>query len=106
MTLNIALDLLQKCYEEIKATEQMTSFKVNAAIVQLEEVGFGFNDIHARAYAAPLSRAGGIRAARGVNLDLARGATATSQHPAGDLPYRGIRGVCWKCGSQDHAGWR
>ena len=108
MTLEIALDTLQKRYEELQGTSEETALKVHAAIAQLEDFGFDVDGLNARAFAAhtPNFRGGGARTARGVNLDLARGAAAAAQQQPGDLPYRGMRGVCWKCASTDHADWR
>ena len=109
MTLDIALDLLAERIDELSSTTtEESSLRVHAAIAQLEDFGLDVGDLHARAFAAhtPHYRGGGARAARAVNLDLARGAAAAAQQQPGDLPYRGMRGVCWKCGSPDHADWR
>eukprot|EP00639_Heterosigma_akashiwo_P001320 CAMPEP_0194577348 /NCGR_PEP_ID=MMETSP0292-20121207/12163_1 /TAXON_ID=39354 /ORGANISM="Heterosigma akashiwo, Strain CCMP2393" /LENGTH=90 /DNA_ID=CAMNT_0039429707 /DNA_START=203 /DNA_END=472 /DNA_ORIENTATION=- len=69
-----ALDLLAE--ERIISTEE-SSFKVHAAITQLEDFGLYAGDLHARAYTAhnPHFCGGGACAAHGVvNFDLARGA--------------------------------
>ena len=45
---------------------------------------------------------------RGQQLATARPAPQQQRNDVAfeDLPYRGIRGVCWKCGNTDHADFR
>ena len=109
MTLDIAIDrLLKRAKDMEKEEKSTTAYRVTEAVNLLQSLNIDVAPRDEFAFAALRGNQDrDQRWQRGQQLAAARPTPQQQRNDvAFDLPYRGMRGACWKCGSTGHVDYR